>query len=134
MPKRKSIRTYDDKRSWEFNRANVCLIITVYIIIIVSILSARAHYNKQLNEFLNKTTKISYKSYKAPEPRCVKEYQSKNGRDQCAEMPNDKFIFHNKIPKSGSTTFYNIVAELAKINDFDLGKGSIFLGFRFPAG
>ena len=125
MPKRKSVRTYDDKHTWEFNRTNVCLIVTVYIVIIVSILSARAQYNKQLNEYLNETTKVLYKSYEPSEPRCVKEYQFKKNRDQCAKMPNDKFIFHNKIPKSGSTTFYNIVVELAKVNDFDLGKNSL---------
>ena len=35
-------------------------------------------------------------------------------------MPNEMFIFHNKVPKSGSTTFLDIVAPLAKRNDFDL--------------
>ena len=35
-------------------------------------------------------------------------------------MPNKNFVFHNKIPKSGSTTFLAVVAELSRRNDFDL--------------
>jgi len=35
-------------------------------------------------------------------------------------MPNTKFIFHNKLPKSGSTTFYQLLVAIAKDNDFDL--------------
>ena len=35
-------------------------------------------------------------------------------------LPNSRFIFHNKIPKSGSTTLANIVHTLEKRNQFKL--------------
>ena len=36
------------------------------------------------------------------------------------KLPNPKFIFHNKIPKSGSTTLANIVHTLEERNRFKL--------------
>ena len=36
------------------------------------------------------------------------------------KAPNRNFIFHNKIPKAGSTTFYNLLVPLSSMNDFDL--------------
>ena len=40
--------------------------------------------------------------------------------DDLKQTPNQNFIFHNKIPKAGSTTFYNLLVPLSSINDFDL--------------
>ena len=36
------------------------------------------------------------------------------------KLPNPRFIFHNKIPKSGSTTLANIVHTLEERNRFKL--------------
>ena len=36
------------------------------------------------------------------------------------QAPNRNFIFHNKIPKAGSTTFYNLLVPLSSMNNFDL--------------
>ena len=36
------------------------------------------------------------------------------------QASNRNFIFHNKIPKAGSTTFYNLLQPLSSMNDFDL--------------
>ena len=38
----------------------------------------------------------------------------------CTKMPNPRLIFHNKLPKSGSTTFFQLLVSLAGENDFDL--------------
>ena len=38
----------------------------------------------------------------------------------CSSIPNPKFVFHNKLPKSGSTTFLALLNELRKRNNFDL--------------
>ena len=38
----------------------------------------------------------------------------------CPKIPNSTLIFHNKLPKSGSTTFFKLLTELKKTNDFDL--------------
>jgi len=35
-------------------------------------------------------------------------------------LPNPRFIFHNKIPKCGSTTMANILAALETTNNFNL--------------
>ena len=36
--------------------------------------------------------------------------------------PSTKMIFHNKMPKSGSTTMHNLLKRLAEINGFDYVK------------
>ena len=119
MNRRKPVRSHKFKSKWEFTRTNVGLIITTYVVIIVIILSARAKYNKQLIDFINKTDgPINHTSLAEKTSSCIQ-----NGIDHCADMPNKMFVFHNKIPKSGSTTFYNIVAALAEQNDFDLVRG-----------
>ena len=35
------------------------------------------------------------------------------------EVPNPDFIFHNKLPKAGSSTMNNIFRLLAKRNNFN---------------
>jgi dermatan/chondrotin sulfate uronyl 2-O-sulfotransferase UST len=35
-------------------------------------------------------------------------------------MPNPRFIFHNKIPKCGSSTMSNVLLTLQHINTFKL--------------
>ena len=34
-------------------------------------------------------------------------------------VPNKGFVFHNKLPKSGSTTMHNILTVLAQWNNFE---------------
>jgi hypothetical protein len=38
------------------------------------------------------------------------------------QMPNPGFIFHNKLPKSGSSTMNQLLRELAKKNNFNFAK------------
>lgn len=45
---------------------------------------------------------------------------NKHGADNGPKLPNPRFIFHNKIPKSGSTTLANIVHTLEVKNNFKL--------------
>merc|ERR1712113_656924 len=47
------------------------------------------------------------------------ESSRSTGQD-VTHLPNSRFIFHNKIPKSGSTTLANIVHTLEKRNEFKL--------------
>ena len=122
MNRRKPAR-FKTKTKWEFTNTNWCLIITSYVVIILVILSARAKYNRQLEDYQRKAS--TPKTTVAPSevaklPVCNEKYRKKFGIDHCAEMPNKMFVFHNKIPKSGSTTFYNIVSALTEQNDFDL--------------
>ena len=42
------------------------------------------------------------------------------GIDLCKPMPNAQLVFHNKLPKSGSTTFFQLLVAIAAENDFDL--------------
>ena len=35
------------------------------------------------------------------------------------QVPNPGFIFHNKLPKSGSTTMHNILTVLSQWNNFE---------------
>lgn len=42
--------------------------------------------------------------------------------DYFAPVPNTKFIFHNKLPKCGSTTMHNIVGLLSRKNNFTYWK------------
>ena len=35
------------------------------------------------------------------------------------KIPNPGFIFHNKLPKSGSTTMHNILTVLSQWNNFE---------------
>ena len=115
MNRRKPVRLHSLKSKWEFTWGNVCLIVTIYVVIIVITLSARAQYNKQLDDyFTNKSVDQAQKT-NVPTIECTQD-----GVDHCADMPNKMFVFHNKIPKSGSTTFYNIVEALASKNNFDL--------------
>ena len=113
-------RKHNQKAKWEFTTGNLCLITVVYTLIIIVILSARSSHNQKLEDFEQKTTQNVAKSENPEKLSCHSKYRRKNGVDHCAEMPNDNFVFHNKIPKSGSTTFLAVVAELAKKNDFDL--------------
>merc|ERR1712062_853253 len=66
---------------------------------------------------LKNETKISFK----PEVNvCIENYRIYKHRDMCSSIPNPKFVFHNKLPKSGSTTFLALLNELRKRNNFDL--------------
>ena len=49
--------------------------------------------------------------------KTTSKYSSMNDLEKA---PNRNFIFHNKIPKAGSTTFYNLLVPLSSMNDFDL--------------
>ena len=40
--------------------------------------------------------------------------------ESVAVLPNPRFIFHNKIPKAGSTTMSNILQALEDRNGFDM--------------
>ena len=42
--------------------------------------------------------------------------------DYFAPVPNTKFVFHNKLPKCGSTTMHNIVGLLSRKNNFTYWK------------
>ena len=38
------------------------------------------------------------------------------------QIPNPGFIFHNKLPKSGSSTMNQLLRQLAKKNNFNFAK------------
>ena len=46
------------------------------------------------------------------------EHSFKNIKNLLPEAPNKKFIFHNKLPKCGSTTMNDILKNLAAFNHF----------------
>lgn len=61
------------------------------------------------------------KSYDKPKLPLLSEIDEEILKDLpiSFQVPNPGFIFHNKLPKSGSTTMHNILTVLSQWNNFE---------------
>ena len=58
----------------------------------------------------------------SPDSVPVEQRQYSFDADFLAAAPNPRFVFHNKLPKTGSTTMHNIVGLLSRRNNFTYWK------------